>query len=149
MEDVVEKEEGVGWIATKYVAGQIVHVYPPGIAYGAFDLRDRGMDLPAEVTCWPRRTHYLLTTGGYPPRRMRPLRYQAILAEALGMNQHDFNVWAGRWQAEARTLARRHLAARIARDMEREHLVAEQAEARRRLTQWMANVIAADMSGEL
>ena len=38
---------------------------PPGIAAGAFDLRNRGFDLVCEITCWPRlsRHHFRLIAG--------------------------------------------------------------------------------------
>lgn len=41
----------------------IVQVLPPGAAYGSADLRNHGLPLEVEITCWPKLHHYRLTTG--------------------------------------------------------------------------------------
>lgn len=53
----------------RIIAGRFVTVYPPGIAAGAFDLRNRGLALYAEITCWPRHQYHPLSTGGRETRR--------------------------------------------------------------------------------
>jgi len=42
---------------------------PPGIAFGAFDLRNRGHGEYGEITCWPNTNKHPLYTGGVDPER--------------------------------------------------------------------------------
>lgn len=60
-------------VTVRVERGRLIYVYPPGMAEGCFDLRNRGLDLPLdlEITCWPKRkTEYgKLTTGGHAPAR--------------------------------------------------------------------------------
>src|SRR5882724_10076748 len=63
---------------------QLVVLCPPGAARHCMDLRNRGLDLPLEVTCWPKQKRYNLTTGLDDHRdfvwagNMKDREYQAV-----------------------------------------------------------------------
>jgi hypothetical protein len=95
-------------------------VCPPGIAQGAFDLRNRGMDLQLEITVWPKRHHNRLTTGGEGPEQLRFMKYEEYLMcvcrfyEVYGQRvtkgghvvrypvEAEFENWVETWRKEAR-----------------------------------------------
>lgn len=73
-------------------AGQVICCCPAGIAEGSFDLRNRGMDLQLEITCWPRRsTEYgRLTTGGHEPKRRPVNEHELWQLAVMAGSQHEF-----------------------------------------------------------
>lgn len=90
--------------------GKLVHICPPVIATGALELRNRGLNLPYEVTCWPRpktSVFRLTTGGGERPRHLCPSAHELWTAAQISKTEVDFKKWAERWREEARALARR------------------------------------------
>lgn len=64
---------------TEWRNGLLVEICPQGTAAGADYLTNRGLDLPYEVTCWPRpKTHaFRLTTGGGGrPKKLHPYAHE-------------------------------------------------------------------------
>jgi predicted DNA-binding transcriptional regulator AlpA len=75
-------------IDVKIHNGHFVTVCRPGVAFGAFYLRNRGrLDIKAEVTMWPKREHYILTTGG--PLRVLPDHYGQMPVTILHARNMD------------------------------------------------------------
>ena len=100
-----------GMIHIRIVGGRFVTVLPPGTAHGAFDLRNRGLDLVVEVTCWPNPGRHPLTTGG-SIRDFAPIwrgQTAALLAiselataeRALDRAAEESGDFRERWRAEA------------------------------------------------
>lgn len=60
---------------------------PPGIAEGAFDLRNRGFSLDIEVTCWPRHKNYAFTSGSiHDP-------WDPIMAKGIRLWNQEFGIF--------------------------------------------------------
>lgn len=102
-----ETSDEVG-IREEWRDGQLVHICPPGVAQGAFDLRNRGLNIELEITCWPNPdTAFRLTTGGGgEPQRLHPSASELWQASRTCTSETEFQAWAARWRAEAHRLSR-------------------------------------------
>jgi len=100
------------WMAShwKIWRGHLVQICPPGEARHAMDLRNRGHSLQLEVTCWPNRKHFRLTTGldnNTELQYMQNLEKCEFVAIAARLNvELGFAArWVDRWRKEAVRLA--------------------------------------------
>jgi hypothetical protein len=100
-----ETSDEVG-IREEWRDGQLVHICPPGVAQGAFDLRNRGLNIALEITCWsnPETAFRLTTGGGCEPQRLHPSASELWQASRTCTSETEFQTWAARWHAEARRL---------------------------------------------
>jgi len=81
---------------------------PERAAEGATDLRNRGFDDVGDVTCWPSRHRFRLTTGVHR-RELHPEKSESFalslverqVAADAGMTDREFAEWANRWRTYA------------------------------------------------
>jgi len=80
---------------------------PPGAAYGSMDMRNRGLELAYEVTCWPKQKHGRFTTGESQPYTFLPDPVilndsEKRMCQILGLDELELGTFLKSWQPAVR-----------------------------------------------
>lgn len=83
-----------------------IHEEPYGKAKGSSEFSNRGLpDGYAEVTVWPKRLHYRLTTGEShfmgSPQPVRLSEYEKQMCAILGLNELELGIFLKSWEPDA------------------------------------------------